>query len=172
MNNAVNNDKAIRLPAAMAAGVCLLSLLIAYFYMERYLLLEPCPLCILDRIAVALMCGGFFALAVTRHWHWRLAAWAYTTMALLAGWVFALRHIWLQNRPPDENLTCLSDNAAAQGLIEIIKQAFDAKADCGAIMWEPYGWTIPEQVLLLFFGLTLVQGWLLWQLVQRRRQEV
>lgn len=156
--------------AAAGLLLCVLSLLIAYFFMERFLLLEPCPLCILDRIAVGGMALGFLVLGWGRRRWTAWLAWAGTTLMLAAGWVFAARHIWLQNRPPDEAASCLADGAAAEEFIALVRQAFSAEADCGAIMWEFAGFTIPEQVLLLFAVLTVMQIWLAWALIQRGRR--
>lgn len=144
--------------AASASATSLLSLLIAYFFMQRYLLLEPCPLCILDRFVVAAMGLGFLVIAVVperRRLVWAASIW--NVLALAAGFLFAGRHIWLQNRPPDVSAVCLSDAVGAQDLVELIRRAFDAKADCGAILWEFAGLSIPEQVLLLFLALAAVQ---------------
>lgn len=167
----MNYHNAIRLPALAALAACLSSLLIAYFYMERYLLLEPCPLCILDRLVVAVMGLGFALLALAgRRWlTWAWMGWGLNLIALSAGFVFAGRHIWLQNRPVDVAAECLADHAAAQGLVELIRRAFDAEADCGAIMWEFAGLTIPEQVLLFFIALAGLQCWLAWALRHLRR---
>ena len=49
----------LRLLNAGGAFLCFSALAVAYFFMERYLLLEPCPLCILDRLTVLAM-GVFF----------------------------------------------------------------------------------------------------------------
>ena len=145
--------------AFWAAAGCLAALLIAYFYMERYLLLAPCPLCILDRFAVAVMGVGFLFVGIfyRRAAPLMRAGWWLATAALAVGFIFASRHIWLQNRPVDEAASCLSDNAAAQGLVELVAKAFDAKADCGAILWEVAGLSIPEQVLIMFVGFTVLQ---------------
>ena len=150
-----NPARAFRILNALAAVGCFASLAVAYFFMEKYLLLEPCPLCILDRIVVAAMGVVFLALALRDSR--ATAAWAGTLancVFLSAGFVFAARHIWLQNRPPDEAASCLSDSQAAESLIEIIRRAFDANADCGAIIWEDpvFGLTIPEQVMAMFVG--------------------
>ena len=148
----------LRRAAALAAALCVLSLLIAYFYMERYLLLEPCPLCILDRFAVAVMAAGFIALAAGARGGAAWLAWGASSLGLAAGLIFAGRHIWLQNRPPDFAGGCLADNPAAAGFIALIQDAFSADADCGAIAWEFAGLTIPEQVLILFIVLALWQA--------------
>ena len=151
----------LRIIEAGGAALCFASIAVAVFYMERYLLLEPCPLCILDRIALA-WTGA--ALAVAAAWNPRKAIraglCAAAALGVVAGFIFSLRHIWLQNRPYDPSAACLSDSEAARGLIEIVGRAFDANADCGAVLWEFAGLSIPEQVLILMFA---VAAAVLWQ---------
>lgn len=147
----------VRTLGALGAAACVLSLAIAYFFMELYLGLEACPLCILDRFVVGLMAAAFLAHALLgagrRKAHFALMA--ANAAFLAAGYTFSLRHIYLQNRPLEElPLNCLADSEAARGLIELVERAFDANADCGVIAWEFLGMSIPVQVLLLFVALT------------------
>lgn len=151
----------VRPLGAAGAAVCVLALAIAYFFMERHLLLEPCPLCILDRIVVGAMAVIFLAHALVgagrRKVHFALAIGNLAVLAL--GFVFAFRHVYLQNRPPEEMpVDCLADSDAARGLIEIVERAFDANADCGIIAWEFLGLSIPMQVVLLFVVLAGIVG--------------
>ena len=145
-----------RLSCFAGAGVCVLSLAIAYFYMEKYLLLEPCPLCILDRIVVVGMFCCFLAMAFWGKWS-RLW-WGINALCLSAGFFFAGRHIWLQYRPPDESAGCLPGAVAPESFMEVIRKAFDAQGDCGAVYWQFLGLSIPEQTLLLFFGFGILLG--------------
>ncbi|MGU9950907.1 MAG: disulfide bond formation protein B [Gammaproteobacteria bacterium WSBS_2016_MAG_OTU1] len=139
----------LRLSFLFAAGVCFTSLAIAYFYMERHLLLPPCPLCILDRIVVALMGACFLAMYFIRGVGRRILL-IINGIFLSLGFIFAIRHIWLQYRPPDESGGCLSDSQAAETFIEVLTRAFVAEGDCGAVYWQFAGLSIPEQVLVLF----------------------
>ena len=82
---------------AIGAALCFTSLGIAYFFMEKYLLLEPCPLCILDRLVV-LAIGFFFVLGFFLE-HGHKALWFGNVTMLILGFVFAGRHIILQNSP-------------------------------------------------------------------------
>lgn len=155
----------LRWSFGMGAALCAASLAIAYFYMERHLLLEPCPLCILDRLVVAAM-GLVFVALFFIDGGWRRRLLAINAVLLASGFVFASRHIWLQNRPPDAAALCLSDNAAAQSFLELISRAFDAKGDCGAVYWQFAGLSIPEQVLLLFVAFAILiaaQARALWR---------
>ena len=149
----------LRLSFAFGAALCWGSLAVAYFYMERYLLLEPCPLCILDRFVAAAMGIAFTAQAFIISRFWRRILWGANALFLAAGFVFAGRHVWLQHRLPDESAGCLSDTEAAETLMEIIRRAFGAEGDCGAVYWQFAGLSIPEQVLLLFFAFAALLAW-------------
>ncbi|WOV91503.1 MAG: disulfide bond formation protein B [Candidatus Zeuxoniibacter abyssi] len=150
----------LRLLNAGGAFLCFSALAVAYFFMERYLLLEPCPLCILDRLTVLAM-GVFFSAG----FFWKRGQkilWCANTATLSLGFVFAVRHIILQNTPLADDGACLSNSKAAQGLIEIVRHAFGGEGDCGTVYWEFLGLSIPEQVLILFIvlaALLLVQAY-------------
>ena len=155
----------IQLTALIGATASVAALAIAYFFMQQYLLLEPCPLCILDRFAVGAFGGGCLLLMfVWRFSYWRWGVWALNSIALAAGFVFAGRHIWLQHQPFDDAALCLSDSVAARSFMDLIGRAFDANADCGAIAWEFLGLSIPEQTLLLFVGLAVLHAVMMRQL--------
>jgi disulfide bond formation protein DsbB len=139
----------LRLSFFAGAVLCFASLAIAYFYMERHLLLEPCPLCILDRIVVFVM-GCAFLLSAFSGTYRRKVLWSVNLLALALGFVFAGRHVWQQYQPVSESANCLSDGAVAANFTEVIRRAFGAEGDCGAIYWEFLGLSIPELVLILF----------------------
>ena len=146
-----------RLIPMLGVFLCIASLAIAYFYMEKYLLLAPCPLCILDRLAVAAMAAVWALQSALPHWRRRFLT-ATNALFLSLGFVFAFRHIWLQNKPPNESAGCLADSEAAKDLIDVVARAFDASGDCGAIYWQFAGLSIPEQVLLLFIVFAALLG--------------
>ena len=140
------------------AAACGLALAIAYFYMERHLGLAPCPLCILDRIVAAAMGLAFFALYFANGRLWRRTLLVGNIGLAAAGLFFSGRHVWLQRQPLDEAAGCLN-NAAADSMLEIIRRAFDAHGDCGAVYWQFAGMSIPEQTLLLFLALAALAAW-------------
>lgn len=152
-------DIYLRYSFAIGAALCWASLAIAYFYMERYLLLAPCPLCILDRIVAAAMGCVFIAQFFAARKILLRGLWAANALFLAAGFVFAVRHIWLQYRPLDESAGCIADSETAESFMAIIRQAFGADGDCGAVYWQFAGLSIPEQVLLLFAAFAALLAW-------------
>ena len=114
---------------------------------------------------------AFWTALSRRQWGWRFSRSILPTDAFgggtllvgniglaAAGLFFSGRHVWLQRQPLDEAAGCLN-NAAADSMLEIIRRAFDAHGDCGAVYWQFAGMSIPEQTLLMFLALAALAGW-------------
>lgn len=76
-------------------------------YLEYFRLLEPCALCVLQRLAMIAAAAVFLVAAVHgvsgagRYVYAALAGLAALTGAAIAG-----RHVWLQSLPPDQVPAC------------------------------------------------------------------
>lgn len=141
----------------------------AALYLQHVEGLEPCPLCIFQRIAV--MAAGAVALVAALHgpagWGRRVYA-ALTSLAALAGVVVAGRHVWLQHLPPEQVPACgpgLEYWLAAFPLQEVVRQVFQGSGECAKVDWVLFGLTLPGWTLVMFTGLLALT---LWQLVRRR----
>ena len=86
---------------------CCLVLMAYALYAEHVLMLTPCPLCILQRLAVIslgivfLVAAMHGAVGAGRYIYAALIALATLAGAGVAGW-----HLWLQNLPADQVPTC------------------------------------------------------------------
>jgi len=119
--------------------------------------LDPCPLCISQRIVFMLLGGVFLIAAVQnpaslgRRIHGGLQ---FLTAAAGAG--IALRHIWIQRNPDKVMAECgagfdyLFDAFPMQQALQLI---FKGTGECSAIDWTLLGLTIPEWSLVAFLGL-------------------
>ena len=77
--------------------------------MEYRLGLEPCPMCIVQRVAIALV--GLIALIAMIHHkglNWYFGA---ITLVTLGGAASAIRHLYLQSLPADQIPSCGPDLA-------------------------------------------------------------
>ena len=145
-----------------AAGVAgaIVSLAIAYFYMERHLGLEACPLCLIDRGIVALI-GITFLLALIFNPQ-RLGQRIFAVIALLfSGFGIAVcwRHLWLQGLPKDQLPECtpgLEYMLETFPLGETIRTIFTSAGECAEIQWTFLGLSIPAQTMLLFIGFAVL----------------
>ena len=133
------------------------SLLFAIYFLEGHLQLDPCPLCILDRFAIASAGAGFLLAAPIHGSFWAWAALAWAGISLLAGAVVGIRHVWVQWYPP-ESANCLFF-AADSGPLAFVIDAFAGTADCSFVDWTFLGLSIAEQTLLLYMGLMLLLIW-------------
>ena len=159
----------LRLLYLFGGGICIAALAFAYFYLEAKLGLEPCPLCIFDRIVLAIM-AGFFVLGFIHNpalLGRRIYAFFTLSMSLL-GCALAGRHIYLQNLPPDQVPGCLPDFGYMLEefpLLETIQMVLNSAGECAEIDWTFLGLTIPQQTLLVFIVLAVLS------LVLFRRQK-
>ncbi|MCC6302448.1 MAG: disulfide bond formation protein B [Gammaproteobacteria bacterium] len=118
--------------------------------------LEPCPLCILQRVAVMLL-GGVFLIAALHNpaaTGRRLYAVACLLIAAVGAGV-AGRHVWLQHLPPEEVPPCgpgmdyiLETFPFSKALAIILR----GSGDCAALDWTLLGLSIPGWTLVAFIG--------------------
>ena len=154
-------------------GLTLLGCLAALagaLYMQHVEGLEPCPLCIFQRIA--LMVVAAVLLVATLHGPRGVGVRIYallTAIATLAGAGIALRHLWLQNLPADQVPACgpnLDYMLDAFPLTDVLAQVLSGSGECAEISWRFLGLTIPGWSLVVFGGVLVVA---LIQLLRPRR---
>lgn len=128
-------------------------------YFQHVMGLEPCPLCILQRLFVIAL--GLVMLAGAIHDPRSLGRRVYGGLtALLAGLgaVVAGRHVWLQGLPPERVPECgpgLEYLLQAFPLREALRAVFEGSGECAEVQWTFLGLTIPGWTLIVFCVLTL-----------------
>ncbi|TXS94339.1 disulfide bond formation protein B [Parahaliea maris] len=151
------------------ALMALVAMLFAYYYLQQYLELAPCPLCMTQRVAV--VAGGVFALLAALHnppgWGRRVYA-GLCVLAAAFGCAIAGRHVWLQHLPEDQVPACgpsLEYMLETLPFAETVSMVLMGDGNCADISWTFLGLSIPEQTLLLFVVILLVS---LWQTLRAR----
>ena len=140
------------------ALTCALVLAFAY-YLQYFHALEPCPLCIFQRVAVFAV--GVVFLAAALHDPERTGARVYGVvidLAALAGMGVAARHIYIQSLPPGTVPSCgatLDYMLEIFPLVEVIRTVLTASGECGVIDWRFLGLSMPWWVLI---GLGVLGG--------------
>ncbi len=130
-------------------------------YLQNYQYLDPCPLCIFQRIG--LMGMGIFALIAAIHnpiqtWQRR----TYTALATLAiGWSVAVaaRHVWLQHLPADEVPACgpgLDYWLDTFPLKDVVQKVLHGSGECANVDWTFAGLSLPTLSLIFFSVLLLI----------------
>ena len=139
-------------------------LLIVAFYFQYVEGMQPCPLCIFQRIAVFAL-GVFFLLhglhkpLTGSKWHLFYNGGGLLVSLLGAG--IAGRHAYLQNLPADEVPTCgpsLDYLVDVLPFMEMLDVVLKGSGECAKVSWEMMGLSMPMWVLIFFvcciFGLT------------------
>jgi disulfide bond formation protein DsbB len=126
-------------------------------YLERFQGLEPCPMCVLQR--VAMVAAGLVFLAGALHAPGGAGRWAYGALALLAsgaGAGIAARHVWLQNLPPDQVPACGPTLEYLMDMLpftEVVTTILRGDGNCALIDWTFLGVSLPGWALVAFTGL-------------------
>ena len=136
------------------------SLAFAVYFLEGFLFLEPCPLCMVDR-GILVIIGGVCLVALAHNSN-GVMLWVYTCLASLfciIGIGVAARHIWLQGLPPDQVPECGPDLTYMLDVFplgDVIKKVFAGSGQCAEVSWTFLGLTIPQQTLILFIVLLIM----------------
>ena len=119
-------------------------------FMEHVLKLEPCPLCLMQRIWV--MIGGIGALIALADKPTRIGYPAFALLAALAGAAFAIRQLYLQSLPPDAVPACgpgLAYMFEVFPFADVLKAMTFGTGNCAEVQ-KVLGVTIPLWSLLGF----------------------
>jgi disulfide bond formation protein DsbB len=151
-----------RLANFLGFGAC--AALVAYALYAQYgLHLEPCPLCIFQRIAVISM-GVLFLLAAL-HDPRRIGAAVYGALVALAaagGIGVAARHLWIQSLPPDRVPACgapLKQLLQVLPLRDVVERVLRGDGECAKVDWTFLGLAMPAWALIACATLGI---WALW----------
>jgi disulfide bond formation protein DsbB len=134
----------------------ILLIFVAVFYFQNHLQLEPCYLCITQRvfvIAIALVCA--FAVWHNPEQRGQKTYASISTILALIGSYFSLKQLWLQSLPEDQVPACgvpvdyLFD---VFSLSEAISHLLKGDGNCAEVQWQLLGLSIPGWVLVVFIG--------------------
>lgn len=126
-------------------------------YMEHMMHLEPCPLCIFQRVAV--ITAGLIAIVAALHNPQRVGIKVYSLMVVMAstvGGALAIRQLHLQSLPEDQVPSCgpgldyLLDVFPMQDVIQMV---LVGDGSCAEVAWSLLGISIPGWALVGFIGL-------------------
>jgi disulfide bond formation protein DsbB len=121
-------------------------------YSQFYLALDPCPLCIFQRIGIALL--GLAFLAAALHDARGGGRYVYAVLiglAALATLGVAARQLYVQSLPPGAIPSC---GAPLMMLLkftpvwQVIRKVLTGSGECGIVNWRFLGLAMPAWVLL------------------------
>lgn len=138
-------------------------------YMEHGWGLEPCPLCVTQRIFVIL--AGVWALLACVHNPGGSGRRVYAALGLLSAGVGAAvsaRQVWLQSLPEDKVPSCgpsLEFMLDTAPWMDVLRVMLAGDGNCAEISWSLFGISIPGWTLI---GFVLLMAANLWQILRRR----
>ena len=128
-------------------------------YSQHQMFLDPCPLCVFQRVAFMWM--GVWALIAAVHNPKGIGRWVYAVLVALGAGVgswIAGRHIWLQNLPPDQVPECgpgLSYMMDTLPFMDVLRTVLTGDGSCAEVQWTFLGLSMPGWTLVWYIGLGL-----------------
>lgn len=156
-------------PIALAGfAFCVLMMAVA-LGLEHIMGLEPCPLCIFQRVAV-IAAGLVLGIAALHNPSGKVGKAIYGLLSLAAvgtGAFVAGRHVWLQGLPADEVPTCGPGLEYMMDILpmqEVVAMVLTGSGECADIDFMFLGLSLPAWTLIGFLLLAIAPLRILWSL--------
>jgi disulfide bond formation protein DsbB len=146
-------------PLFVSAFLACVALMATALTLQYALKLEPCPLCILQRVFIIAL--AVVMLVAALHNPAIIGRRVYGVLIVVLGGlgtVVAGRHVWLQNLPEDQVPECgpgIEYLLDAFPLMEALSLVFRGSGECADVQWVFLGLTIPGWTLVVFTGFTV-----------------
>ena len=146
-----------------AGFLCCVGLMGFALFAQHVLLLDPCPLCVLQRVAVISVGIVFLISALHNPQDWGRSVYAVLLAVIaIAGAGVAGWHVRLQNLPPSEVPACgpgldyMLDNFP---LGDAVQMVFKGSGECADVVWSFLGLSMPSWVFIAVTGLGMAGVW-------------
>jgi disulfide bond formation protein DsbB len=146
-------------------GFAVCAALLGYaYYAQVFLHLEPCPLCIFQRVGVFVL-GLMFLFAAAQDpvgFGKRVYA-ALIVLAALATLAVAARQLYIQSMPAGSVPACgasLDFMLKVFSLSEVLVKVLTGSGECAKVTWTFLGLAMPGWVLIAALGLAIYGLWI------------
>jgi disulfide bond formation protein DsbB len=133
--------------------------LLAYgLYVQHALFIDPCPLCVFQRLAFIWI--GIVALVAAIHNPRHIGRTIYGGLLLAgtaAGLAVAARHLWLQSLPADLVPDCgmgLNYMLDTLPFTQVLSEVFRGSGECAEVDWTFLGLSMPGWTFLWYLAFT------------------
>ena len=137
------------------------------FYLQYVEFLDPCPLCMVQRLCFFAI--GVVALIAVIHGSAGLFGRVYAVVLVLftsAGAAVAGRQIWLQHSPDADKLECgagLEVMLETMPFYDVVAKVLKGTGDCAVVQWTLLDLSIPEWAFMCFMAMLLTNLFLLFK---------
>jgi protein dithiol:quinone oxidoreductase len=137
-------------------------------YVQRHDALEPCPLCIFQRVAVVSL-GVLLLLAAALPDRWRVPGNVSAVLVGLAGFAgmaVSARHLYIQSLPAGQVPVCgatLDYMMEVFPVTDVLRKVLTGSGECAKVDWTFLGLSMPAWVLIPVLGITLLGVLATWR---------
>jgi disulfide bond formation protein DsbB len=141
-----------------SAGALACAGLLGFAYYAQYRLhLEPCPLCMFQRVTVFALGIVFLLAAIHNPRTWGRYVYAlFAGLAALVTMGIAARHLYIQSQPPGSVPACgapLDVMLQMFPVSEVVRKVLHGGGECALVNWRFLGLAMPAWVLICAAGL-------------------
>ncbi len=136
-------------------------------YVQHVEFIDPCPLCVFQRLAFIWI--GAWALLAAVHGPTGWGRWVYGAAVVLGGLgglSVAGRHLWLQSLPADQVPDCgmgLNYMLETMPFTDVLAQVFYGSGECAEIHWTFLTLSMPAWTFFWYLVFTLGTIVMLWK---------
>jgi len=160
--NALSRFLASPSRVAIVMGSACTGLVVASFYVQHVLGVEPCPLCIIQRFTYLILAIVFLGAAlVPSHSALQRGLFGLAAVLTLVGLGVAGYQTYLQLFPPAMTASCsasLSYMLETLSITDVLARLLDAKGDCSDTSFKILGLTLAQASVLIFTAFVLTLG--------------
>lgn len=135
------------------------ALLGAAYYFEYFLYLDPCPLCVVQRVVTLVIGLSCLVAAISRGLlSLQLVMMGVVVITAAFGIWVADHHVFIQNLPEDQVPACGPDLAymiETLPMNDLINRMLQGNGSCADVSWHFLSLSMPEWMRLWFVGFTL-----------------
>ena len=146
-----------------AGFLACLGLLGYAYYTQFHDGLEPCPLCIFQRVTMAALGVVFLVAALHNARGWgRYVYAALIAIASLSTAGLAIRHLYIQSLPPGSVPSCgapLEVMLQFTPFFDVVRKVLHGGGECSQVNWIFLGLAMPAWVLICALGLGAAGVW-------------
>jgi disulfide bond formation protein DsbB len=132
-------------------------------YCQYVLHLEPCPLCIFQRVGIFAIGIGFMLACLQGPKRWGRMVYALLiALAAIATIGVAARHLYIQSLPPGSVPSCGASLEVMMrffSLQEVATKVLSGSGECAKIEWQLLGLAMPAWVLIAALALGAYGVW-------------